>query len=98
MPRRCMEWKILGHRDRRIPRYRILLGKTASVFWNSKGVMLVDCMKQGAAVIAGAYCTKLEWLRAAIECNTLLCLRRSLLQHNARLRRVRLLLNDEQRY
>ena len=39
----------------------------ATVFWDHKGVLLVDFMERGTTINAGSYCATLERLRAAIK-------------------------------
>jgi len=39
----------------------------ASVFWDRKGILLVEFMPPGAIVNAAAYCDTLTWLRRAIQ-------------------------------
>ena len=59
---------------------------TASVFWDRKGILLVDFVPPGSTINAAAYCDTLTWLRRAIQnkrgvgCHRGLCL----LQYNAR--------------
>jgi hypothetical protein len=45
-------------------------------FWGHKGVLLLDAMQQGTTINAGAYCTTLLLLSAAIKRNRLGCLRK----------------------
>jgi hypothetical protein len=39
----------------------------AMVFWDRKGILLVDFMEKGTIINAASYCATLEWLQAAIE-------------------------------
>jgi hypothetical protein len=39
----------------------------ATVFWNLKGVLLVEFMLQGTAMNTEAYCATLRWLWHAIQ-------------------------------
>ena len=38
-----------------------------SIFWDRKGILLVDFMPPGATINAAAYCDTLTWLRQAIQ-------------------------------
>lgn len=39
----------------------------ATVFWNRKGVLLVECMERGTTITAASYCITLERLWRAIQ-------------------------------
>jgi hypothetical protein len=39
----------------------------ATVFWDHRGVLLVDFMEKGTTINAASYCATLEWLQAAIK-------------------------------
>jgi hypothetical protein len=39
----------------------------ATLFWDRKGVLLVDITEKGTTINAASYCATLEWLRAAIK-------------------------------
>ncbi|GFW25388.1 histone-lysine N-methyltransferase SETMAR [Trichonephila clavipes] len=39
----------------------------ATVFWDLRGILLVNFMPQGTAINSGAYCTTLRKLRRALQ-------------------------------
>ena len=51
-------------------KFKVLLSARkvmATMFWNMKGVLLVEFQEQGRTVNAASYCSLLEWLQTAIR-------------------------------
>jgi hypothetical protein len=61
--RASMEWKHPG--SPRLKKFNMVKSADkvmAKVFWDSKGVLLVDFMEKGTTINAASYCATLEWL------------------------------------
>jgi hypothetical protein len=62
--RASMEWKHPGSpRTKKFEMVKLM----ATVFWDHKGVLLVEFMKKGTTINAALYCATLERLKTAIK-------------------------------
>jgi histone-lysine N-methyltransferase SETMAR len=81
-----MEWKHLGSpRSKKFKMVKSAGKVMATVFWDGKGVLLVDFMEKGTTINAASYCANLEQLQTAIkrQCPGLLATGVLLLHDNA---------------
>ncbi|GFW19318.1 uncharacterized protein TNCV_256451 [Trichonephila clavipes] len=56
----------------------------ANVFWDRRGVLLVNLMPQGTTINSGAYCATLRKLRRTLQNSVTCCKRCFTLHDNAR--------------